>query len=310
MKKIIISLLVIIGVIGILNQSTVVNYIMKNYLYHNEIVIPESDTEYQKNQTFSYVKEVNDFEPHNKQDVLNIIYTTLNHGWDEFSFYCAEDYKNCSDEITNIFKDQSTLSNLNNFVHPYHSYNTLTVDITSLNQITVHVKYLYSKEQKLKINQRIDEIYNQLISSTMSERDQILAIHDYIINNTVYDEALSNAILSGEAENNNSNAHTAYGLLFENKAICGGYADTMALFLDRMGIPNMKVSTYDHVWNAVQLEDGKWYHLDLTWDDPVTSTHENILTHTFFLLTTEQLQTQNTGQHDFDKKIYSELLLS
>lgn len=306
-KKLVLILFLMIGAIALLNQRTIVTYIMKNYLYKNEIVIPETDVTYKKDMNFSYVQPVTEFEPHNKQDVLNIIYTILNNGWDEFTFYCAEDYENCTKEVSGIFKDQSTLSNLNNFIHPYHSYDILTADITNLNKITVHVKRLYSKDQITQINTKIDEIYNQLISEDMSERDKILAIHDYIINNTIYDEELSNAILSGNDRDKNSNSHTAYGLLFENKAICGGYADTMALFLDRMKIPNFKVSTYDHVWNAVQLEDGKWYHLDLTWDDPVTNTHEEMLTHTFFLLTTTQLQEQNTGQHNFDTKIYSEL---
>lgn len=156
-----------------------------------------------------------------------------------------------------------------------------------------------------KLIKKIDEIINELIKPEMNERDKIKVIHDYIINNTVYDEEKATLILQGNKVND-SNSTNAYGLLFEHKAICGGYADTMALFLDKLNIPNFKVSTYDHVWNVVEL-DNNLYHLDLTWDDPVTSTHENILTYTFFLLTNEELSNHNTGQHSFDQKIYLEL---
>lgn len=304
-KKLFFILVLVIISIGILNQKTIVTYITKNYLYKNDFVIPESN-EYKLGRNFDYVKITNDFTPQNKQDLLNIVYTTLDNGWEEFSFYCPQDYKDCTKEVDELFSDQATLSHLNNFVHPFNSYNKITVNMNSLGKITIQIDKLYTGKQIKLINQKIDEIYNQLIHEPMSDRDKIKSIHDYLINQTVYDEERSIHILEGNDKDSNSNSHTAYGLLFENKAICGGYSDTMALFLHKMKIPNLKVSTYDHVWNAVYI-DNTWLHLDLTWDDPVTSTHENMLMHTFFLLTKDQLTSQNTGQHNFDKKIYSEL---
>ena len=32
----------------------------------------------------------------------------------------------------------------------------------------------------------------------------------------------------------------------------------------------------DHAWNLVEL-DGKWYHLDATWDDPMPDQGEDAL---------------------------------
>lgn len=95
----------------------------------------------------------------------------------------------------------------------------------------------------------------------------------------------------------------------------------MALFLNKMGYTNYKVATTNetedktsgHVWNAVFL-DGEWLHLDLTWDDPVSSDGKDYLYHKYFLISTDELITADSNitskEHDFDKSIYTELKTS
>ena len=80
----------------------------------------------------------------------------------------------------------------------------------------------------------------------------------------------------------------------------------MAIFLDRYNIPNFKIISENHIWNAVYL-DGNWYHLDLTWDDPVTSDKSDVLEYNFFLITTDELEQLKTNQHVYDKTVFSEL---
>ena len=80
----------------------------------------------------------------------------------------------------------------------------------------------------------------------------------------------------------------------------------MAIFLDRYNIPNFKIISEKHIWNAVYL-DGDWYHLDLTWDDPVTSDKSDVLEYNFFLITTDELEQLKTNQHVYDKTVFSEL---
>ena len=79
----------------------------------------------------------------------------------------------------------------------------------------------------------------------------------------------------------------------------------MALFLDRMNIPNYRVSSETHIWNLVYI-DGEWKHLDLTWDDPVTDTGVNVLLDTYFLVSSSTLETENRSEHKYDKAIYLE----
>ena len=82
----------------------------------------------------------------------------------------------------------------------------------------------------------------------------------------------------------------------------------MQLFLEELGINNYRVASEKQTWNAVEI-DNTWYHLDLTWDDPVTVgiPDLDLLEHEFFLISTRDFKNFNTGEHEFDEKIYKEL---
>ena len=87
--------------------------------------------------------------------------------------------------------------------------------------------------------------------------------------------------------------------------ICGGYSDAMAIFLTRFGIENYKIASSNHVWNLVKVNEN-WYHLDLTWDDPVTSDGSDAIIDDFFLIDTYTLQNRDLTQHSFNRSIYQE----
>ena len=62
----------------------------------------------------------------------------------------------------------------------------------------------------------------------------------------------------------------------------------MAIFLNSLGVKNYKIATENHIWNAVYI-DNNWYHLDLTWDDPVTKDSAvDTLSHKFFMINTNK----------------------
>ena len=132
----------------------------------------------------------------------------------------------------------------------------------------------------------------------MTSQDKIKTIHDYIINNTDYDELKTNNINDETYKSN-----TAYGVLIQGYGICSGYADTMAIFLNQLDIKNYKISNENHIWNLVYV-NGLWKHLDATWDDPISEFNAN--RNTYFLISTEELIKLNDDTHSFDKLIYSE----
>ena len=150
------------------------------------------------------------------------------------------------------------------------------------------------------INRRVDKIYNEVVDQNKSIEENIKNIHDFIINNTIYDSDRSDKNII------NYRSDIAYGPLFQGYGICGGYSDLMELFLEKLNVKSFKVSSEEHIWNAVYLNN-RWSHLDLTWDDPVASDGKNYLQHDFFLINTSKLLEIETTQHDFDQNIFSEL---
>lgn len=286
-------------------REEIVNFVMSSAIQNKQVTLPNNTEENNfNNYEFSFVKETNDFHVKNKQDVLNVIYTILNHGVSEFTFYCDKEYENCVDELSDVSQNQVLLSTINNFVSPYNSYEKIYFKITSYGEITVTTDKLYSDEEIKNIESKIALFETTNIKDNMSINDKIKAFHDYLINNSVYDKARAEDIESGNDEST-SNSHKATGPLIDGIALCSGYSDAMKIYLDKLGVPNYKISNSNHIWNLVNL-DGKWLHLDLTWDDPVTSDGSNILLHRFFLITTDELYKLDNSGHNFDLTYYPE----
>ena len=95
--------------------------------------------------------------------------------------------------------------------------------------------------------------------------DTLKNIHDYICNNANYDYAAAGLSYATEA-------HTA-APLFNGKGefVCEGYSKSLKILCDKFGIPCALVSgtgsNEAHMWAYVKMDDGKWYAVDVTWDD-------------------------------------------
>ena len=312
-KKLIISIICLgIILVTFLKMDKITDYFVP-FIEQDTKVIATSSNNYKKNTDYLFVQNTNNFEPLSKQDIKNVFYTIVNNGWKTFTYYCPKEYTDCLKDSEEISQDKDLLTHINNFVHPYNGFSNMQTIIKESGQVIVNVTYFYNEDHINAINKKVDELYKELINDTMSDREKIKTIHDYLINNTKYD------VTRNENGESIYQSYLAYGLLFEGYATCNGYTDTMALFLDKMNIPNFKVAmTPDdptkegHVWNAVYL-DNNWYHLDLTWDDPVSEDGKDYLQDTYFLIDTNQLkEIDNSGDkkitdHNFKPDIYLEL---
>ncbi|WP_155970533.1 MAG6410 family transglutaminase-related lipoprotein [Streptococcus ruminantium] len=91
----------------------------------------------------------------------------------------------------------------------------------------------------------------------LSDVEKVKAAHDWLVDNVDY------VARSGQDQ-------SAYSALVEKKTVCAGYGHGLKLLLDKMGIPSQilvgPAGNERHLWNIVEL-DGKWYHVDATWDD-------------------------------------------
>lgn len=132
-----------------------------------------------------------------------------------------------------------------------------------------NVPYLSSSFQNIETIRNAEFQIENLVQSLRFSNDkyyQIREIHDFIVENTEYDETVSK-----------SNIYNIYGTLINKEAVCEGYAKTFKYILDKLDIPciiacgigqNSKGQTESHAWNYVKLND-VWYAVDVTWDDPV-----------------------------------------
>lgn len=296
MKKFL-SILFLCGLIGLayIYKDNITEYILKEYVNEKLIVVYENNR-YAKNDTENYQTTTN-FYPKNKEDITNIFFTALNGGWNNITFFCTKDYENCFNDIESLTNNSITFTKINNYVHPFNSYKRIIVNYNNLGKVTISIERLYDNNDIKIINEKIDEIINEYITNDMNEREKIKIIHDYIINNTKYDEESASKI-KNNIKDIDFISHKATGVFLNNKAICGGYSDTMAVFLNRLNIENYKLSSDTHVWNYV-LINNKWLHLDLTWDDPVTNTKEDIIIYKFFLISDSELKDLDTIEHNY-----------
>lgn len=121
------------------------------------------------------------------------------------------------------------------------------------------------------------------------EYSRIEFIHDEIIKNTEY-------FPENDPEAYVGYTHYAYGALVEGKAVCQGYSAAFSYVCRLSDIQCITVygtsRGESHSWNKV-LCDGKWYNVDLTWDDPVSNFKDNI-SYSYFMLSDSEIAKDHT----------------
>ena len=306
LKKVIIILTITLLIVGGFYYIGT-HYQDEIYIYYRENVkkvkqdIKLEKNEYYKDKNYSYVQNTNDFVAKDKKHLINIFYTVINSGADKFTFYCDENYKNCTKDVIELISNKDILSNVNNFVHPYNSFETINASYDEYGQVDLTINKVYTKEDIQVLNTKVQKIINKKIKKNMSNKKKIETIHDYIINNGRY------ATDKIRKKHPNKDYNKANDILIEGVGLCSAYSDAMALFLYEFGIDNYKIASNNHIWNLVKINN-KWLHLDLTWDDPVTQTGVQKLEDIFMLIDNKELKELKVTQHKYDKNIYKEAL--
>lgn len=149
-----------------------------------------------------------------------------------------------------------------------------------------------SMESVLEYKQRLSEAAANAPIEGETRYEKLKSIHDHICNFTYYDL---------EAPFRTS----AVGAIVEPGAVCEGYAEGFKIICDSIGIPCILVvgnfsSTDDegHMWNYVQMEDGKWYAIDVTWDD-LNGKNGEELQHKYFLKGSDSFSKNHTPVSEF-----------
>ena len=162
------------------------------------------------------------------------------------------------------------------------------------NKVSLHFNYRGGKDNFLKkfpqVEAKVKKVVASVVKSGMTEFQKELALHDYVVNNTKYDyeKLKSNSVPDDD--------FTAYGVLINKTAVCEGYAEAMYRLLSAAGIENkIAIGTgagTPHAWNIVKI-DGKYYHLDTTFDDPISNSGD-VLSYNYFNITDSQMAKDHT----------------
>ena len=140
---------------------------------------------------------------------------------------------------------------------------------------------------KEKLKKKITEI-TSVAKKEKTAYDKEKYIHDYIVNNTEYD-----TVSKGLDEQKMDSA------LIDRKSVCAGYASAFQALCNKVGIETIAVTSESHKWVEVRL-DGKWYAVDVTWDDPIPigiGSKSDTVSYQCFNISDEELQKIDAEQN-------------
>lgn len=221
------------------------------------------------------------------EDLKNAIKNNI--GKDSVDIYIARNFGNV--ELDNLI-NEDIINDLAG--RPFYLYTTNNFTKIEYNYPAEITKEEFLKRYK-EVNDKVDSILSSIIKPGMDEIEKEMAIHNYVVLNTQYDyENLLNGTIPYES-------YTPYGILINGTGVCDGYAKTMCLLLNKVGIECKRVTGTanggGHAWNLVKI-NGKYYYLDATWDDPITPTRDkNFIRYTYFNVTEAEIR----KTHSFDK---------
>lgn len=148
--------------------------------------------------------------------------------------------------------------------------------------LTVNPRYTRNAAQTKSIGEQLENAAAPIIEEALKETDEfkrVKVLHDSIVNMTTY--TLNGPIYKSEAD----------GPLVNGRALCEGYSKAFAYLCQSVGVPCICIvgagNGENHMWNMARI-DGKWYHVDVTWDDPVGSSP--VLRHDYFCVSTATIR--------------------
>ncbi len=111
----------------------------------------------------------------------------------------------------------------------------------------------------------LDEFKTATASMTTRYK-KALYVHDALISRIDY-KFKSDGITPSD----DTSAHNVVGMVQKLGGVCEAYSKSYQMILSYIGVDCINViglgNGSGHAWNVVLLDDGKWYNVDVTWDD-------------------------------------------
>lgn len=126
----------------------------------------------------------------------------------------------------------------------------------------LHRDTSFLNDDEMKLYAAAVDLVNQAKNFSSDPLYQELYIHDRLTGKTDY--------YNEEPQPKYARFKTAFGVIFDGKANCQGYADAFYMLATMCGLHADKVNGYvknsSHTWNTVTFGN-KSYFVDVTWDD-------------------------------------------
>ena len=147
----------------------------------------------------------------------------------------------------------------------------------------------YVSEEVKTYDTKMNAILDEIIKPGMTEKEKVKAVHDYMVVNYRYDENFEVGLYG-------TDTYAFHGLLNNGTGVCQAYAELFYLFMSYVDIECIFVGGWAdggtgkyglHAWNVVYADDG-YYHVDVTFDDPVPDSGSKI-SYDYFLKTDDEM---------------------
>ncbi len=145
-----------------------------------------------------------------------------------------------------------------------------------------------------------------------NDYEAIVAINDYLVERITYNHGW--AEINGTDAKDVDHGQDSYGALVHEKqsVVCEGYAEAFKALCDSYGIECYEIggrtlqdgTLVHHAWNIVRMDDGKWYPVDVTWND---NDDESIGDHDYLLCSSAYIGRNHAMGYEYTDFEYPEL---
>lgn len=148
-----------------------------------------------------------------------------------------------------------------------------------------------------------DKVNTLTSQATGGTLEKLRYLHNWLVDNNDYNTIVANG--GGPSSVGNNEPWEPISALDGRKGssgpVCEGYARAFKMLAEDIGVKTILVSgegdggagAGDHMWNYVKL-DGKWYAVDVTWDDPIiTGTLPDEYRYKHFLVGSDTFNSSN-----------------
>ena len=145
------------------------------------------------------------------------------------------------------------------------------------------------KSARAAVESAVDSLLAGLTTAN-TQAEIVRTVHDRLVTLLAYDQTLSAP-----------HTRNLYGALINHTSVCEGYAEAFHYAMYRAGIQCLSArgtgKGQSHAWNVVRV-DGKYYQMDVTWDDPVGASEDSPIAYGYYLLTDAVIQKDHVINQD------------